>query len=208
MVSGSFQGFDQTYLLDALDHLGDDFVGVTQLPVTVTDDEIFLLHQAGIRAVRFNLRRGGSEEIVHLRSFARRIFELVGWHVELYVDSRELESLYQTLITLPRVSVDHLGLSRDGFNCLLRLAERGVRVKATGFSRGDLDIKNALRMLHEVNPNALMFGTDLPCTRAPRSYSDEDFYLVVETLGEEAAAAIFHLNALQWYRPGQRPHSG
>ena len=32
VVSGSFQGFDQSYLLDALDQLGPSFVGVTQLP--------------------------------------------------------------------------------------------------------------------------------------------------------------------------------
>jgi len=40
VVSGSFHGFDQSYLLDALALLGPGFVGVTQLPATVTDDEI------------------------------------------------------------------------------------------------------------------------------------------------------------------------
>ena len=40
VVSGSFQGFDQTYLTSALNRLGPGFVGVTQLPVTVTDEEI------------------------------------------------------------------------------------------------------------------------------------------------------------------------
>jgi predicted TIM-barrel fold metal-dependent hydrolase len=32
VVSGSFQGFDQSYLLDALDRLGPSFVGVTSCP--------------------------------------------------------------------------------------------------------------------------------------------------------------------------------
>ena len=36
VVSGSFQGFDQSYLIDALKRLGQHFVGVTQLPPTVT----------------------------------------------------------------------------------------------------------------------------------------------------------------------------
>lgn len=32
IVSGSFQGFDQSYLIDAIKTLGENFVGVTQLP--------------------------------------------------------------------------------------------------------------------------------------------------------------------------------
>ena len=40
IVSGSFQGFDQEYLLKALKQMGSTFCGVTQLPFTVTDEEI------------------------------------------------------------------------------------------------------------------------------------------------------------------------
>ena len=40
IVSGSFQAFDQTYLVDALKRLGPSFVGVTQLPATVSDEEL------------------------------------------------------------------------------------------------------------------------------------------------------------------------
>ena len=36
VISASFQGFDQTYLKDALDKLGPGFVGVTQLPASVS----------------------------------------------------------------------------------------------------------------------------------------------------------------------------
>ncbi len=60
VVSGSFQAFDQTYLLDALAALGPSFVGVTALPADCSEDEIVALDRAGVRAVRFNLRRGGS----------------------------------------------------------------------------------------------------------------------------------------------------
>ena len=55
IVSGSFQAFDQTYLLAALKELGPNFVGVAQLPATVSDDELISLNAAGVRAVRFNL---------------------------------------------------------------------------------------------------------------------------------------------------------
>ncbi|HXG50219.1 MAG TPA: amidohydrolase family protein [candidate division Zixibacteria bacterium] len=201
VVSGSFQAFDQGYLLHALKMLGPSFVGVTQVPRTVSDGELRELDNAGVRAVRFNVRRGGSEEIRHLEKMARRVHELVGWHIELYVDSSELADLFETLVSLPAVSIDHLGLSRAGFPTLLKLAERGVRVKATGFGRVDFDVPPALAELYAANPRALMFGTDLPCTRAPRPYRDEDYTLVLETLGEEKAADVFYKNAIDFYRP-------
>ena len=199
IVSGSFQAFDQSYLLDALRQLGPSFVGVTQLPASVSDEELRELDQAGVRAVRFNIKRGGSEEVRHLESMARRVHEVVSWHVELYVDAKGIGGLYHTLVALPAVSIDHLGLSREGFPVLLKLAEAGVRVKATGFGRVDFDVATALRELYSANPDALMFGTDLPSTRAPRPYDENDFSLVVEALGAEKAKKVFYDNAAAFY---------
>ena len=125
----------------------------------------------------------------------------MGWHTELYVDSTELAGLYETLLSLPAVSIDHLGLSKAGFPTLLKLAEKGVRVKATGFGRVDFDVRPALTDLYAANPRALMFGTDLPSTRAPRPYQDNDYTLVLETLGKKRAANVFYENAIKFYRP-------
>lgn len=200
IVSGSFQAFDQSYLLDALQTLGNTFVGVTQLPVTVSDEELMDLDRAGVRALRFNLKRGGSEEVKHLDSMARRVYEIVGWHVELYVDSSELMGLSSTLIALPSVSIDHLGLSKAGLGTLLKLAENGVHVKATGFGRVDFDVKTVLREIYAANPDSLMFGSDIPSTRAPRPYSDDDFSLVIEALGDEGAQKVMCRNAIALYR--------
>lgn len=202
VISGSFQALDQSYLVEALATLGPAFVGVTQLPASVADAEILRLAAAGVRAVRFNLKRGGSEGIEHLEEMALRVHALAGWHVELYVDSRDLAALHDTLLRLPAVGVDHLGLSGEGFPELLRLAGKGVKVKATGFGRVDFDVPAALRELFAANPDALMFGTDLPSTRAPRPFLDADIELVAETLGEEGARKVFRKNALAFYRPG------
>lgn len=200
VVSGSFQVFDQNYLLAALKQLGPGFVGVTQLPHTVTDDELLQLDAAGVRAVRFNIARGGSEEIRYLPAMAQRIFEQVGWHVELYVKACDLQQLYPVLIALPSISIDHLGLTRDGFPMLLKLVEHGARIKATGFGRVDFDVATALREIDSANPAALMFGTDLPSTRAPRAYTDDDFRLVIDALGPLRARDVFFGNAAQFYR--------
>jgi predicted TIM-barrel fold metal-dependent hydrolase len=199
VVSGSFQAFDQSYLIATLKQLGPSFAGVTQLPEAVSDRELLRLNSLGVRALRFNFMRGSSESIRNLDRMARRVDEVVGWHVELYADSRELKELYRVLISLPSVSIDHLGLSSEGFSTIIKLAERGVRVKATGFGRGDLDIKSALRDLYSANPGSLMFGTDLPSTRATRPYTDEDFALVLDTLGTVGAKRVFYDNAAGFY---------
>jgi predicted TIM-barrel fold metal-dependent hydrolase len=201
VVSGSFQALDQSYLLDALAKLGPGFVGVTQLPATVSDQEVHELNAAGVRAVRFNLKRGGSEGVEHLEEMARRVHDLAGWHVELYVDSRDLADLKATLLRLPAVSIDHLGLAKEGFRDLLSLIEQGVHVKATGFGRVDFDVRTALKEIASANPDALMFGTDLPSTRAPRPYQDDDLLLLLDALGEDLGKKALYDNAAAFYRP-------
>ena len=201
IVSGSFQAFDQTYLLAALKDLGPNFVGVTQLPATVTDEVLIELNDAGVRAVRFNLKRGGSEGVENLERFAKRVHEVVGWHTELYVDSKDLADLHQTLINLPSVSIDHLGLSEAGLPDLLALVEKGVRVKATGFGRADFEVNAVIKEIVAINPDALLFGTDLPSTRAPKPYSDEDLFVVIDAIGEDLARKVFYDNAVSFYRP-------
>jgi predicted TIM-barrel fold metal-dependent hydrolase len=128
------------------------------------------------------------------------VFDLVGWHVELYVDARELHELQGTLLRLPAVSIDHLGLSKEGFPTLLRLAGKGIKVKATGFGRVDFPVGQALQAIHAANPQALMFGTDLPSTRAPRPFEASDISLLVDALGEEGAELALWMNAFSFYR--------
>ena len=200
IVSGSFQGSDQTYLLNALKRLGTGFVGVTQFPATTPDEQILELNAAGVRAIRFNLRRGGPEALERLEEMARRVFDLAGWHTELYVDARDLPELESCVLALPKVSIDHLGLSKEGFNTLLRLVEGGVYVKATGFGRVDFDVSEALRAIYARNPATLLFGTDLPSPRAPHPFLDTDIALVMETLGEQEGNQVLYENALAFYR--------
>jgi predicted TIM-barrel fold metal-dependent hydrolase len=199
IVSGSFQAFDQSYLIAALQTLGPSYVGVTQLPSSVSDAKILELDRLGVRAVRFNIKRGGSERVRHLSSMASRVYEIAGWHVELYMDSSDIPDLFDTLVGLPAVSIDHLGLKKAEFKKLIQLAEKGAKVKATGFGRVDFSVPEALRDLYSANPGSLMFGTDLPSTRASRVYTDNDFTLVAEVLGPEAADNVFSSNALNFY---------
>lgn len=199
VVSGSFQGFDQTYLVDALDQLGDNYVGVTQLPASVSDDELANLHEAGVRALRFNVRRGGSESISELGDFALRVFDQFKWHVELYAGFDALHSLKDTILKLPKVSVDHLGLNKAGLPLLTELAAQGCYVKATGFGRIDFNPHEAMRSLYDANPNALVFGTDLPCTRAPQPFEDSHLYQLSDAFSEQEIQNITWQNGLRLY---------
>ncbi|MGW4352775.1 amidohydrolase family protein [Nocardia sp. NPDC004582] len=184
VVSGSFQGTDQSYLLAALAELGEGWVGVTNLHVDATDAEILELSRAGVRAIRFNLKRAGGD-IVGLTMLALRAYELAGWHVELYIDGSMLGSLEPVITKLPKLSIDHLGMSDDCLPYLLNLVDRGAKVKASGFGRVAMNVGSALRKIHTVNPEALMFGTDLPGTRAGRPFRDADISLIADSVGSD-----------------------
>ncbi|WP_055478454.1 amidohydrolase family protein [Sphaerimonospora mesophila] len=198
VVSGSFQRFDQGYLLDALEQLGHGFVGVTQIPHDLPDEDIAQLAGAGVRGVRFNLRRGGSASLEHLETLARRVHEVADMHVELYVDARDLPELADTLASLPAVSIDHLGLHADGLPYLLALVEQGVRVKATGFGRVDLNVADTIRAVLKADPTALMAGSDLPSTRARRPFADSDLDVLADAAGDHVDA-VLHDNAVAFY---------
>lgn len=200
IVSGSFQGYDQQYLVDALQTLGKGYCGVTQLPVTTTDEEIVNLHKQGVRALRFNVQRGGLEDLSQLKYFAQRVYDLVGWHSELYIDSTKLPQIMPTIEQLPAVSIDHLGLSKAGVKHLLSLVDKGVHVKATGFGRVDLDVAKTMQSIYNINSGALMFGTDLPSTRAPRPFLEQDIELIKQSFDDTACEKILWQNAMDFYK--------
>jgi len=178
VVSGSFQAFDQAYLLAALERLGPGFVGVTQLPATVSDEQVLALDAAGVRAVRFNLHRGGELDV----DLALRVHELAGWHAEVYAS--DLGAHEARLRELPRLVVDHLGMSAEGLAAAVRL---GAMIKATPRFDGDI---------RAVAPDKLLFGTDLPGTRAPRRFRPADLDLVARIAPQALAD-----NARALYRP-------
>lgn len=206
VVSGSFQGYDRAYLEAALTALGPGFVGVAQLPMDVADEEIRALDALGVRAVRFNLYRAVSIDLAGIGRLARRVHDLAGWHVELYLDAADLPHLSSALVDLPRIAIDHLGLTRAGLPHLLRLVASGAWVKASGFGRLDYPAVEALSRIYAENPAALLFGTDLPSTRAARPYDARDLDLIAHSLGSrEKLKRVLYDNAVALYRPARQP---
>lgn len=205
VVSASFQGFDLSYLKDALPRLGPGFVGVAQLPLDTSAEEIRRLDTLGVRALRLNLYRGVQGDAGAMLWLARLAHETAGWHAEVYVDAAEIPRLGGWLGELPALCIDHLGLSRAGLPHLLRLVEGGAWVKASGFGRLDFAPGEALAELCRAAPHRVLWGSDLPGTRASRPFDPRDLALIAETLGDtERLQRVLHDNAMDLYRPPAR----
>ncbi|WP_245411621.1 amidohydrolase family protein [Alkalicoccus urumqiensis] len=198
-VSGSFQGTDTSYLVEALKTLGPAYCGVAELPENYTAEEILKLHENGVRGHRINLHRGGKKDLQTIKRTAEFVYDVCGWHTEFYISSASLPPLFDFLRDLPAVTIDHLGLTQEGFCSLLSLAETGVRVKASGFGRLNMNPAAAMRDIYERHPDVLMFGTDLPSTRAPRPFHKDDVRLIETSFSPEASKKILKKNAEMWY---------
>ena len=142
-----------------------------------------------------------------LDTFARRVHAVAGWHAELYVDARELATLHDTPgRAAPRSASTTSGSSREGFDNVLRLAERGVPRQGDGLRTRRL---STWRMrfathFHGVNPeSADVRHGPAPSTRAPVPFRACDIDLVREALGADADHALW-LDAetsTEWRRP-------
>jgi predicted TIM-barrel fold metal-dependent hydrolase len=200
VVSGSFQANDQTYLMDILPKLGAGWVGVTQIPNDYPDAEIAKLGARGVRAVRFNVFRGRIDSVDDIVALATRAHAVAGWHSEIYADAAALGPHVDRLSKLPQLSIDHLGMTEAGVPVMLDLVAAGCKVKATGFGRAKLDVPKTLEAVAKKNPNALVFGTDIPSTRAERPFQPSDIDLIERVLGQELAQKAFWDNPLALYR--------
>ncbi len=199
IVSGSFHGFDQSYLRASLKMLGSSYVGVTQVSQHITDKEILDLSIEGVRALRFNLFRGDIDSVDEIIDLAIRAHAVGGWHAEIYAEADALGPYIGKLSKLPQIVIDHLGMTEAGLPVILDLIDAGARVKATGFGRVNMNIPRALERIAVRNENALIFGTDLPSTRAKRPFNSSDIQLVKDVLGYQLACKVLWSNAFNLY---------
>lgn len=178
---------------------GRNFIGMITGTADLGAERVLTLHAAGVRGIRFNLLRGQPIAEGDLLAVAEKVHDIAGWTTDIAVDIAERPDLADALVDLPAVCINHLGVSGVGVPKLVELASRGVRVKATGFGRIDFAAADALDKVHRANPEALMFGTDLPGTRAQRRFEQGDVDLLVDVLGEWEMRRIMHDNAADFY---------
>lgn len=111
IVQASCHGRDNSALVDALRGAGDRARGVAVVRPDIGDDELAEMAAAGVRAVRFNfLKRlvDATPRDVYER-IAGKVARL-GWHIVVYFEAPDLESLTPFLTSLPTtLVVDHMG---------------------------------------------------------------------------------------------------
>lgn len=194
---------DSKTLIKHLSKLPKGFVGIACPTPAMTDAEISELHQAGVRAIHFDLEQENPISPTELLALAQRVHKQKQWHTELRIKSTHLKDLRSLLYQLPAVSIDHLGLTTDGINDLYNLVEQGARVKVCGFRRLPFDQETLAQILIEIyaiNPNALIFGSNLPQIGSTRGVTTSDINLIKQAFDEEAANNIFYKNALNFYQ--------
>lgn len=98
-------------MIDALRASGGMARGVAVVAHDITDDELDMMHAAGVRGVRFNFVKrlvDATPREVFMRT-AERVQRL-GWHIVVYFEAPDLADLTPFLKELPGiVVVDHMG---------------------------------------------------------------------------------------------------
>ena len=111
VVGATCHGTDNSATVDALRQSNGKARGIATLKRSVTDEELQVMHDAGIRGVRFNFIKRlvdftPKEELMEI---ATRIGKL-GWHVVIYFEAVDLPELWDFFTGLPTVVVvDHMG---------------------------------------------------------------------------------------------------
>jgi 2-pyrone-4,6-dicarboxylate lactonase len=180
IVQATCHGSDNRALVDALQRSNGKARGVATVKPDITTQDLKLLHDAGVRGVRFNfvkrlvdaLPKEGLLEVAHkIAPF--------GWHIVIYFEGQELPEHYDFFAALPTtVVVDHMGRpdvtrSVDGpeFALFLKLLTENPniwskvscpeRLSVSG-PHGYSDVIPFAKRVVEMFPDRVLWGTDWP----------------------------------------------
>ena len=176
IVQPSIYGTDNNCTLDTLKAVGTERArAVVVLNDDTSDSELERLNALGVRGVRFNLVNSGGLTLDRMSTLANRIVPL-GWHLQFYVDGRQLPEVTKMIDRLPTAAViDHMGqIRRDSptykqeLSSLLRLMSNGrTWVKLCGYRASTMsypydDVMPLARALVDAGPERCLWGTDWP----------------------------------------------
>jgi 2-pyrone-4,6-dicarboxylate lactonase len=191
IVQASCHGTDNAATLNGIAKSNGKARGVAVVDPAITDKELELLHEGGIRGVRFNfLKRlvdnAPKDKFIEI---AQRIQQL-GWHVVIYFEADILEELKPFLDAIPTlIVVDHMGRpdvtqGPDGpdmkaFRALLDSRD-DIWTKVTCPDRlqepngppWDLFV-DAVRPMVEDYPDRVLWGTDWPHPNMQNAVPDD-----------------------------------
>ena len=187
VVQATCHGADNRAMIDALQNSNGRARGIATVRRDISDEELQLMHDAGVRGVRFNFVKRlvdftPREELLEI---AGRIARW-GWHVVIYFESVDLPELWDFFTALPTIIVvDHMGrpdvskpLDGPEFSLFLRFMREHENVwsKVSCPERLSLSGPRALndeqqayvdvvpfaRRVVEEFPDRVLWGTDWP----------------------------------------------
>ena len=180
IVQATCHGSDNSAMLDALRCANNRARGVATIRPDISRSELDEMHEAGVRAVRFNYVRRlvDPEPDAYYHRIVEKIAPL-GWHIVVYFEAADLAERWSFFTSLTsRVVVDHMGrpdVSKpaDGadFELFLRLMREHENfwTKVTCPERltisgppGYDDVVPFARRVVEEFPDRVLWGTDWP----------------------------------------------
>ncbi|MBU3621076.1 amidohydrolase [Polynucleobacter sp. CS-Odin-A6] len=180
LVQPSVYGTDNRAMLAALSTYPNKFRGVAVIDAAISDQELEVLHQAGVRGIRCNVvdvaDKSSGLPIEQLTAIAQRI-KPFGWHLELLAHVNEYPDLAKIFADFPVDLVfGHFGychakygVQNNGFQGLLELLRnQQAWVKMTGPYRicdGGFPYEDMRPFNDEVikaNSSRLIWGSDWP----------------------------------------------
>ena len=202
LVQTSFMGTDNGYLLKHLQQHPDTLRGVAVVAPTVSYEELVNLHSQGVRGIRLNLA-GQSHDMTTWQT-ATPLWDALlrlGWHVELHTDTGALPQVLAAMPQALPVVIDHFAKPEKA--SVVDETVVAIRRRSTGAALPNVDIKLSApyRLQAEINPkelaglwlgelgrNALLWGSDWPCTNfeAKANYAALHGALA-DWLGDDAA---------------------
>jgi len=180
IVQATCHGADNRALVDAIENSAGRARGVATVRREVSDEELQRLNEAGVRGARFNFVKRLVDVLPSdsLAEMAERV-EPLGWHLVIYVESRDLPEFHDFFASLPITIVfDHMarpdvtkdpnGEDFDGFIDLLAENENmwakvscPDRLTVSGPPAYE-DVVPYARRVVETFPDRVLWGTDWP----------------------------------------------
>jgi D-galactarolactone isomerase len=206
IVQPKVHGTDHSCLLDAIRRLGKNACGVGVLRPDVSDAQLRMLDQGGIRGLRFSVWNPADTvtTIDMIEPLARRIAPL-GWHVQLHMSGDQIVEQAALLRRLPcPIVFDHMGrlppsvgFSHPAVGLIQSLMERGnVWMKVCGaYLNTDVgaptysDALAVSRKWIAAAPERIVWGSDWPHVTEIQHKPDDAalFDLLAEAAGDQAA---------------------
>jgi len=169
---------DNRVTLDAIARLGANARGVAVIHPTITDGELKMLADGGIRGIRFSINdpRNSSTSFEMIEPLSKRVNAL-GWHVQINMTADQIVAAEELWNRLPSPIVfDHLGhvpepagVGHPVFNTIRRLVDKGgtwVKLSVTYDNTKDgppgyADITRVAQAYVKAAPERMVWGSNL-----------------------------------------------